>query len=63
MASTASGTAALPAAQQGVASGVLNAAAQIGTVLGLSVLVSVAAARTAALGDGAAALLGGYRWG
>jgi MFS family permease len=38
-ASTASGTAALGEAEQGVASGVLNAAAQIGTALGLGVCV------------------------
>jgi MFS family permease len=50
VASTASGTAALPAAEQGIASGVLTAAAQIGTALGLALLVSLAAAR-------------GYDWG
>jgi MFS family permease len=38
-ASTASGTAALDEDEQGVASGVLNAAAQIGTALGLAVCV------------------------
>jgi MFS family permease len=61
VASTASGTAALDASDQGVASGVLNAAAQIGTVLGLSALVSVAAAATPA-GGGPEALVAGYRW-
>jgi hypothetical protein len=39
VASTALGTAALPADEQGVASGVLNAAAQIGSALGLAVVV------------------------
>ena len=38
-ASTATGTAALGESEQGVASGVLNAAAQIGTALGLAVCV------------------------
>jgi MFS family permease len=39
VAATASGTAALPDDDQGVASGVLNAAAQVGTALGLSAFV------------------------
>jgi MFS family permease len=39
VASTASGTAALPDAEQGIASGVLNAAAQVGTAVGLSAFV------------------------
>ena len=39
VASTASGTAALDDADQGIASGVLNAAAQIGTALGLAISV------------------------
>ncbi|HEX2103452.1 MAG TPA: MFS transporter [Solirubrobacteraceae bacterium] len=44
VASTAAGTSALPPEQRGLAAGMLNAAAQIGTVLGLGALVSVAAA-------------------
>ena len=44
VASTSAGTAALGAEHRGLASGVLNAAAQLGTVLGLGLLVSVAAA-------------------
>jgi uncharacterized membrane protein len=40
---TAAGTAALPGERQGLASGLLNTAAQIGTVLGLAVLVAIAA--------------------
>jgi MFS family permease len=47
VASTASGTQALPVADQGIASGVLNAAAQIGTALGLALIVVV----VTALGD------------
>jgi MFS family permease len=39
VASTATGTAALPDEEQGIASGVLNAAAQIGTALGLAIAV------------------------
>jgi MFS family permease len=38
VASTASGTAALPDGEQGIASGVLNAAAQIGSALGLAAI-------------------------
>jgi MFS family permease len=55
VASTAAGTAALDAGDQGIASGVLNAAAQIGTVLGLSIFVPLAAA--------ADDVMTGYRWG
>ena len=43
VASTASGTQALPESEQGIASGVLNAAAQIGTALGLAAVVTLAA--------------------
>jgi MFS family permease len=39
VASTASGTAALDGTEQGIASGILNAAAQVGTALGLAVSV------------------------
>jgi uncharacterized membrane protein YvlD (DUF360 family) len=49
VASTASGTAAADGGLQGLASGLLNSAAQIGTVLGLAVLVPLSAARTDAL--------------
>ena len=64
VASTASGTAAADGGLQGLASGLLNSAAQIGTVLGLAILVPLSAARTEAL-TGAmpadAALIEGFR--
>jgi MFS family permease len=67
VASTAKGTAAVPAGRQGLASGVLNTAAQVGTALGLAVLVTVASARTGALTPpgaqpSTAAVVDGYRW-
>ena len=51
VASTASGTAAADGGLQGLASGLLNSAAQIGTVLGLAILVPLSAARTEALAE------------
>jgi hypothetical protein len=49
----------------GLASGLANTTRQVGTVLGLAVLATVATAHSDALRargvDGAAALLGGYR--
>jgi hypothetical protein len=51
VASTASGTAAADGGMQGLASGLLNSAAQIGTVLGLAILVPLSAARTQTLAD------------
>jgi MFS family permease len=67
VASTAAGTAAVPAAQQGLAAALLNTAAQVGTALGLAVLVTVASARAGALTPPAAspspsAVVEGYRW-
>jgi MFS family permease len=41
VASTASGTAALPDGEQGIASGVLNASAQIGSAVGVAVIVGL----------------------
>jgi EmrB/QacA subfamily drug resistance transporter len=65
VASTAAGTAAAAGDVQGLASGLLNTAAQIGTALGIAALVTVAAARTSALtGSGsptAAQLVDGFR--
>jgi MFS family permease len=64
VASTASGTAAADGGLQGLASGLLNSAAQIGTVLGLAILVPLSAARTQTLADTIptdAALVEGFR--
>jgi EmrB/QacA subfamily drug resistance transporter len=49
VAATASGTAAAAGDAQGLASGLLNTAAQIGTAVGIAALVTIAAARTTAL--------------
>ncbi len=69
VASTTLGTAATDGGLQGLASGLLNSAAQIGTVLGLAILVPLSAACSEALAgtvpDGVA-LVGGFRlasWG
>ncbi len=52
--------------ERGLAAGLFNTAAQIGTAVGLSILVTIATARTASLSGGsastAAALTTGYRW-
>ena len=64
VASTASGTSAADGGLQGLASGLLNSAAQIGTVLGLAILVPLSAARTEALAGtmpAGAALVEGFR--
>jgi EmrB/QacA subfamily drug resistance transporter len=64
VASTASGTAAADGGLQGLASGLLNSAAQIGTVLGLAVLIPLSAARSEALAGklpADAALVEGFR--
>ncbi len=64
VASTASGTAAADGGLQGLASGLLNSAAQIGTVLGLAVLIPLSAARSEALAGNVpadAALVEGFR--
>jgi MFS family permease len=63
VASTARGTAAVGADDQGLASGVLATTAQLGTAFGLAVIVPVAAARTQALGGGAGAQVAGYELG
>ena len=63
VASTARGTAALEATDQGLASGLLTTSAQLGTVLGLAVIVPAAAARTAASGGGATGDVAGYELG
>jgi len=63
VASTSRGTAALAGSDQGLASGLLSTSAQVGTVLGLAVITSVAAARTAAVGPGPAGQVAGYELG
>ncbi len=66
VAATGIGTSAAGSEEQGLASGLLNSAAQVGTALGVAVLVTVAAARTGTLLDGGAAMaeaaVEGYRW-
>ena len=57
VASTASGTAALGEAERGVAAGVLNAAAQVGTALGLAAVITLAAATGYRTGFAAAAAI------
>ncbi len=51
VASTASGISAADGGLQGLASGLLNSAAQIGTVLGLAILIPLSAARSEALAE------------
>jgi MFS family permease len=67
VASTTAGTSALSGEKRGLASGLLNASAEVGYVLGLAVLVPLAAARTDSMTEGIAhpldaALVEGYRW-
>jgi hypothetical protein len=67
VASTTAGTSALGGEKRGLASGLLNACAEVGYVLGLALLVPLAAARTDSLAGGLAhspdaALVEGYRW-
>ena len=65
VAATTRGTSSASEEDRGLASGLLNSAAQIGTALGLAVFFTLAAARTEALAGGEAtpgALVGGYRW-
>jgi EmrB/QacA subfamily drug resistance transporter len=65
VASTTHGTSAVEGGERGLASGLLNFSAQVGTAMGLAVLFTVAAARADALaGSGeptAEALVAGYR--
>ncbi|MDQ3912618.1 MAG: MFS transporter [Actinomycetota bacterium] len=66
VASTARGTSAVEEGNRGLASGLMNTSAQVGTALGLATLISLAAARTAALSggteSGAEAVVAGYRF-
>jgi MFS family permease len=65
VAATATGTAAVSADRQGLASGLLNTATQIGTAIGIAVLATLAAAHTHALAGtadpSAAQLVAGFR--
>jgi EmrB/QacA subfamily drug resistance transporter len=63
VASTADGTAGIAAERQGVASGVITTSAQVGTALGLAVVLPLAAGRSADLGGSPAAQVAGYEWG
>jgi EmrB/QacA subfamily drug resistance transporter len=65
VAATTRGTSAAQEGEQGLASGLLNSAAQVGTALGLAVFFTLAAARTSALVGSEPtpeALVEGYRW-
>jgi MFS family permease len=63
VASTARGTAAVVAAHQGLASGLLATSAQLGTAISLAIVVPIAAAHTRRLGSGPAAQVAGYELG
>ena len=63
VASTARGTAALDAANQGLASGLLATSAQLGTAFGLAIIVPIASAHTRELGGGPAAQVAGFELG
>jgi hypothetical protein len=67
VASTTAGTSALGGEKRGLASGLLNASAEVGYVLGLALLVPLSAARTDSVAvsivqPSDAALVEGYRW-
>jgi EmrB/QacA subfamily drug resistance transporter len=67
VASTNAGTSALGSEKRGLASGLLNASAEVGYVLGLALLVPLSAARTESVAGGLvhppdAALVDGFRW-
>ena len=66
VASTTHGTSAVKEEERGLASGLLNSSAQVGTAMGLAVLFAVAVARTDAAAMGSEpsgeALVAGYRW-
>jgi EmrB/QacA subfamily drug resistance transporter len=64
VASTTRGTSVVGEGERGLASGLLNSSAQVGTALGVAILFTIAAARTGALSSAeptAAALVEGYR--
>ena len=64
VASTTRGTSAVGAGERGLASGLLNSSAQVGTAVGVAILFTVAAARPGALSGvepTSQALVEGYR--
>ena len=64
VAATTRGTSAVGAGERGLASGLLNSSAQVGTALGVAILFTIAAARTSALSGvepTSQALVEGYR--
>jgi MFS family permease len=63
VASTARGTDAVGGDDQGLASALLATSAQLGTALGLAIILPIAAARTRALGNGPSAHVAGYELG
>src|SRR5207244_13441708 len=66
VASPVPGTTNVQAQEQGPASGLINTSTQIGTTLGLAILVTVAATRTSVLVQGGVsstgALVEGFQW-
>ena len=63
VASTAAGTAPVEPARQGLASGLLTTSAQVGTALGLAVVVPLTTAGTDGLGGGPPARVAGFELG
>ncbi len=64
VASTTRGTSAVGTGERGLASGLLNSSAQVGTALGVAILFTIASARTGTLSGvepTAQALVAGYR--
>jgi MFS family permease len=66
VAATSAGMAQVKAAEQGLAAGLLNPAAQLGTIIGFALLDIIAASSTAILKSSGStevtALIAGFRW-